>query len=377
MMRFIHTADWQIGKVFRRFGEKEPVLQQARLDAIGAIGALARSEGIGDVLVAGDIYDHEAPLPRTLREPLERMRQHPSVRWHLIPGNHDPHRPRGLWDRVQELGLPGNVVAHLTPQPFRLEGAVLLPAPLMRKSEVRDLTAWMDAAESPPGTLRIGLAHGSVTDFGTEGEAGNPIDPARPSLAGLDYLALGDWHRTVEIGPRLHYAGTPEPDRFDSQPEGVALIVSIDGPGATPQVERRVLGRHRWLRQSRRLDDPGAIADLERQIRAMPGLSSMVMRLDLEGALPLEAHAALQDSIDGLQAAMFWLDVDRAGLSAKPSLADLEAIDFDGVLRRSTDHLLALAQDGSLDADARRLAEEALVELYTRSAGRGAREAAP
>ena len=30
-MRFIHTADWQIGKPFRNFGEKESVLRQARL----------------------------------------------------------------------------------------------------------------------------------------------------------------------------------------------------------------------------------------------------------------------------------------------------------------------------------------------------------
>ena len=33
-MRFIHTADWQVGKPFRNFGDKESVLRQARLTAI-------------------------------------------------------------------------------------------------------------------------------------------------------------------------------------------------------------------------------------------------------------------------------------------------------------------------------------------------------
>ena len=33
-MRFIHSADWQIGKVCKQFGAKEETLRQARLTAI-------------------------------------------------------------------------------------------------------------------------------------------------------------------------------------------------------------------------------------------------------------------------------------------------------------------------------------------------------
>ena len=62
-MRFIHTADWQIGKVFRRFGEREALFRQARLDAIDALGALAMREEAAHVLVAGDVYDMETPSP--------------------------------------------------------------------------------------------------------------------------------------------------------------------------------------------------------------------------------------------------------------------------------------------------------------------------
>ena len=47
--------------------------------------------------------------------------------------------------------------------------------------------------------------------------------------AGLDYLALGDWHRTLQIGPATWYAGTPEADRFNSQEIGQALLVEIEG----------------------------------------------------------------------------------------------------------------------------------------------------
>ena len=370
-MRFIHTADWQIGKVFRRFQDKEPVLQQARLDVIGAIAALAAAEGATDILIAGDLYEHEAPSQRTLSEPLQRMRQHAALRWHVLPGNHDPHRPQGLWDRARALGLPANVVLHLEPKPHRVGEAAILPAPLLRTSETRDLTGWMDHAETEPGLIRIGLAHGSIQGFGGgEGEARNLIDPRRPERARLDYLALGDWHRTLSIGERVHYAGAPEPDRFGSQDEGSVLLVDVAGPGAPPRVERRRVGRYRWTVAEHRLDAAEQIDDLDRLLRQTPDLANHVMRLRLEGALSLAALAILDERLAQLEAAMLWLEVEREGLEVRPDPEDLERIDFDGVLRQASDRLLARSRDAALDAGERSLAADALLELYRRAAGR-------
>ena len=211
-------------------GAQTSLAPRDRLAAIERLGELAKSHGVRHVLVAGDVYDSESPSPIALRAPIERMKRFPDVQWHLLPGNHDPHRPEGVWDRAIQVGLPAHVRPHLTPEPVELEsGAFLLPAPLLRKSEFDDITAWMDDAATPAGALRIGLAHGSVTNFGSEGEATNPIDPGRPAKARLDYLALGDWHRTLQVGPAIWYAGTIEPDRAGRQERGTALLIDIDG----------------------------------------------------------------------------------------------------------------------------------------------------
>jgi hypothetical protein len=108
-VRFIHSADWQIGKVYKQFGAKEESLRQARLAAIERLGALAVAHGARHVFVAGDIYDSEAPSPITLRAPIERMKPFSEVQWHLLPGNHDPHRPEGVWDRLAQMGLPAHI----------------------------------------------------------------------------------------------------------------------------------------------------------------------------------------------------------------------------------------------------------------------------
>lgn len=77
-----------------------------------------------------------------------------------------------------------------------------------------------------------------------------------------------------------------------------------------------------------------------------------------------------------LDAAVFDLDLDEASLAARPTEADLEAIDFDGVLRRSADRLKNVVDDSAAAPELRRRAEEALVELYLRAAGRAREEAA-
>jgi DNA repair exonuclease SbcCD nuclease subunit len=376
-MRFIHSADWQIGKVFKQFGAKEEGLRQARLVAIERLGAYARSNGVQHIVVAGDVYDSEAPNPHTLRAPIERMKPFADVHWHLLPGNHDPHRPEGVWDRVALLGLPSNIHLHLTPTPFALEDtAFLLPAPLLRKSEFDDISAWMDAAVTPSGALRIGLAHGSVINFGGGGEATNPIDPARPAKARLDYLALGDWHRTMQIGPASWYAGTPEPDRAGGQEQGTALLVEIAGSGAAPSVSPLITGTYRWITRSERLDDESALVDLDQRLRNDHDLSRLILRLRIEGSLPLAAHAAFQRRMADLEAAVFHLDLDQAALTARPSQADLEAIDFDGVLRRAADRLKSVIDDSAASPELRRRAEEALVELYMRVVNYAREEAA-
>lgn len=364
-IRFIHTADWQIGKPFRNFGEKDSVLRQARLNAIETIGRLAVSENALHVLVAGDVFDSETPSQRTLLEPLERMRRFPGVAWLIISGNHDPHRPYGLWERVKTQGVPENVHLALEARPINLSPAVvLLPSPMRRKTEAEDLTTWMDEEPTAPGVMRIGLAHGSVTGFDASGEAKNPISPSRAKTAGLDYLALGDWHRTMEIAPATWYAGTPEPDRFDSQEIGKALLVDIAGAGVPARVTASPTGTFTWRSVAAEISDVADLEFLERKLRELRDLHSSLVRLKIGGSLALAGRSDLDRRLESLEAAMLYLDVNMSDFHVRPTISDLEQIDFGGVLRESASTLKTIIDDTGRTAAERRQAEDALVELY-------------
>ena len=218
-------------------------------EAITRIGELALEYHVRDVLVAGDVYDHATPSSHTRNQAIERMRAHAPVRWHLLPGNHDSHQPNGLWDQLCRRGLPDNIYAHTEPAFVIMEEGVaaLLTAPLQHRRTLIDPTAWMDNQLSEAGLIRIGLAHGAVRGFASDEEQrANPIDPARPQLARLDYLALGDWHGELQVNERCWYSGTPESDSFQTRGTGTALLVEIDGPNELPHVTQLSTGQFRW-----------------------------------------------------------------------------------------------------------------------------------
>ena len=366
-LKLIHTSDWQIGKVFRFLDNGTMgLLQEARLQAISRLGELAGTHGAAHVLVAGDVYDMEALSPRSLNQPLERMRGFPSTQWHLLPGNHDPHRPNGLWDQLLRKGLPENVRVHIAPEPAMLqdEAAVLLPAPLFHRRTLSDLTAYMDDVNLPEGLIRVGLAHGSVRGFGSDDkDVPNFIAPDRPTRAGLSYLALGDWHGQKQINDRCWYSGTPEIDAFDVIDGGKALLVDIEGPHAVPNVTPIPTGNYRWIMLSEQINSRADVDYLADKLRdSADELDLVLIHLSVEGALSLENRQYFEEKIvDGVSAAFRFMRVDDRRLFPQPTDDDLDRIDWGGFVRTAAEELKRLAEEGEGDAG---IATAALQRLY-------------
>ena len=373
--RFIHTADWQIGKVFRFVDDQTMgVLQQARLEAISRIGRLAEEHAAGHVLVAGDVWDHEVPTLRTRNQTLERMRGHSDVQWHLLPGNHDPHQPNGLWDQLRQRGLPDNVHVYTEPFVSDIEPGVaaLLPAPLQHRRSLSDLTEWMDNAQdlaqdnaqTDDGVIRIGLAHGSVRGFGSnEEQRANPIDPTRPVSARLDYLALGDWHGPLTVNDRCRYSGTPETDSFQTQGTGTALLVEVDAPGATPRVTQLDTGQYVWVSTSERVSNQQDVDRLDDLLRSLGREPAQTMvSLTVEGALSLSDMEYFGRKIgEEASASLAHLRVHDDDLYAIPNDDDMDMIDAGGIVRAAADRLREMMDDGGEPGE---LASEALQRLF-------------
>jgi DNA repair exonuclease SbcCD nuclease subunit len=365
----LHTADWQLGKPFGSIeGDVAALLREERFNAVARLADLACERQADAVLVAGDVFDSSTVPDQVLRRTLEVMRAY-SGPWVLLPGNHDPALAESPWTRLHRLGAPENIRPAVVRKPLLLADGKLavLPSPLTRRHEPDDVTEWMDDSETPAGAARIGLAHGSVAGRAPEGEAHNQISDVRVAQARLDYLALGDWHGTREIGPAIWYSGTPEPDRFRNNDAGNALIVTIDTPGALPRVERVRVGRYQWRESTVTCGmggdhDPAAAIEAAIGAIASEAPERTLLHLILQGTATLAGRKRIEDCLSAWRARLRYLELDLDNLIDDPSADDLDTIDRGGFVRTAVERLLAKA--GNSANPQREIARTALRLLY-------------
>ncbi len=337
-------------------------LREARHGAISRLAAAARAHGAADILVAGDSFDSQTPALATVRQALHAMAADPALRWWLLPGNHDSLADE-LWQRIAR-DAPPNVRPLISPEPVELApGAWLMPAPCTQRRPGRDLTAGMPDAATPAGALRIGLAHGAVQAFS---EDGNPalIPPDRAETAGLAFLALGDWHGQLRVGPRTWYAGAPEADGFKHATAPGALLVGLAGP--TPEATPLPTGTLAWRSEALDLlpaDDPAAC--LAALLPPEAHRRDTLLRVLASGRTGLAGEAALAAALAAVEHDFAFLDLDRRGLAIDHAPADLDAFGVPGTaLRAAADALRTEADDPALPDAVRAAALTALSRLY-------------
>jgi len=365
MFRFLHTADWQVGKQFANIkGDAAAYLRNRRFETIEQIAAIATQQKVDAVLVAGDVFETNIVNAKTIMQTFGAMGQFDG-KWFLLPGNHDSAEPNSVWSRVKKTMSSENIVVLDHPEPYYLREhqVVILPAPLQRRHEARDLTKWFDDFNAEDGWIRIGLAHGSIDNRLERGEAPNTISDTRAESAKLDYFALGDWHGTMNIAERTWYSGTPEPDRFKANDAGNVLLVEISEHGAKPSVEKISTGHYIWSEVEQQIFAEEDLNALELSLLT-PAVSPRrrLVRLSLSGTVSLETRLAIDQALERLSAALFYIETDDTNLIAQPTGDDLDEIAQSGFVRTAINKLLAIASDAnSEDQDA---AQRALQILY-------------
>jgi hypothetical protein len=218
------------------------------------------------------------------------------------------------------------------------------------------------------------LAHGSTQGFGIvhdddEGDAGatNQLDLSKLAAPSFDYLALGDWHGTKQVGAKAWYAGTPELDRFpkgESNEPGHCLTVIVSRADL-PQVQPVRTARIGWHQLACDFADDGALARLRQAVEALVGTRSNedLFRLELAGSLGIEAATRLEEFLESLDARLLRIMLSNRTVIS-PSADEIAAL-----TQRTSDPLIArvatqLVARGAGTNDEAAVARIALRELH-------------
>jgi DNA repair protein SbcD/Mre11 len=267
-MRFLHTADWHVGKTLKgrsRLAEQEQVLRE--------IVNIARTHEVDAVLVAGDLYDTAAPTAdaqKLVNRTLLGMAKD-GVEVIAIAGNHDHAATidayRGfakaagitLVGTVRTAGNGGLVEftarstgerTSLAVLPFLSTRYAVRAAELLVGTPAQHTSAYDQQLRDILGKLTAGfrddavnlvMAHLTVLDGrmgGGERAAQSIFEYAVPAgIFPVDahYVALGHLHRrqTVAASCPVHYSGAPLAVDFGEQ-ENTPVVCVVDAAPGTP-----------------------------------------------------------------------------------------------------------------------------------------------
>ncbi len=254
-MKFIHTADWHLGRQFHNVS-----LIEDQRHALEQMVALARDVEADAFVIAGDVYDRAVPNPEavTLLDgflgELVRGLEVPVI---MIAGNHDSAsrlgfgaellRPSGLHIFGPVVSKPGVATLEDAAGPVHFVGLPYAEPAVTREAtgeadihNHEQAMAWLTRAarsQAPAGERTVCVAHCFVAG-GEESESERPLSVGGASAVpksvfeGFTYTALGHLHRPQRLGDRVHYSGSLLKYSFSEIPHVKSVnVVEIDGAG--------------------------------------------------------------------------------------------------------------------------------------------------
>ncbi|KYZ75796.1 exonuclease sbcCD subunit D [Anaerosporomusa subterranea] len=270
-MRFLHTSDWHLGRIFHgvHLTEDQAVVLDQFVNLVGDSKPDA-------VVIAGDVFDRAVPPPEAVQlldETLSRILLDYQIPVIMIAGNHDSPERLGFGNRLlsrQGLHVVGPLASMNDPVVINdAAGPVyFLPMPYAESAVVRslldenaaDCERAMQAQinhvlrQVPADARTVAIAHSFISGGeSSESERFLSVGGVETVTAGVfsrfNYTALGHLHKPQTVGkPNIRYSGSLLKYSFsESDHEKGLYLVDINQQGEV-STERIKLAPRRDVR---------------------------------------------------------------------------------------------------------------------------------
>ncbi len=238
MIKIFHTSDLHVGAPLSWLGEKSQEHRNNILKSFENVANLAIKKKIDLFLCAGDLFDSYLPSEASsafVKNILENMVES-GIYVVVIPGNHDRLEKGSVYSKILNMSKSDKFIV------FNESGAKKISIEELKVdiygyaiekqfSDVSPLREVMDLYDKVDDHQEhsIALLHGSF-NMGNIRNINYPINPEDIGSSKFDYIALGDWHGTLNVskgGVQAWYSGSLEPLEVNQKKAGSVLIVNI------------------------------------------------------------------------------------------------------------------------------------------------------
>ena len=245
MLKILHTADIHLGSKFSGLGDKGASQREQLTITFKNVVATAVNEKVDIVLIAGDLFDSNQQPQRNIDLVTEQFNLLGSnnIPVCLIPGTHDSLDSSSIYRKVDFEGKCPNLSVFTDENVSwkeypRLDLTVYGKPNLNNRSSVSPLKG---LTRSTSSRFHIGMAHGSLYIPEKIAEDDHVFRLEEVKASGMDYLALGHWHRVYKCPAEspAWYSGPPEwiPGQTE---KGVVLMVSLSPAGEVEVAPRKI-----------------------------------------------------------------------------------------------------------------------------------------
>lgn len=255
-MRFLHTADWHIGKIVH---EQSMLADQAYI--LEQLIAQVEEYEVDAVLMAGDLYDRSLPPKEAVslvNQTLSRLINELEVPVFIIAGNHDSNERIEYLSGVAEakqLYMEGTLKAHTRKVSLKEADIYMMPYAdhvLIRQAldqpEIRTIEEAVAAQveqitssdEFDRSRINMVMFHGYVISGSrtslVESDSERPLSIGTAEwidqsiFDAFDYVALGHLHKGQKVGSnRIRYSGSPlKYSKSEAAHQKKSFIIDID-----------------------------------------------------------------------------------------------------------------------------------------------------
>ena len=358
MLKILHTADIHLGAKFSGLGNKGASQREQLRTTFRNVIATAIDDRVNIVLIAGDLFDSNQQPQRNIDWVIEQFNLLGSnnIPVCLISGTHDSFDSSSVYKKVDFEGRCPNlkIFADENTSYKEYPGLDLTVYGKPNLSNRSSISPLKGLKRSTSSKFHIAIAHGSLYIPEKIAEDDHVFRLEEVQASGMNYLALGHWHRVYRCPaePPAWYSGPPEWIPGQTEKGGV-LLISLSDAGEV-NVEPKKLG----LRDYDEVEiDMSAIQDLAKlKTRISEGAhQNLVRKATLKGLRDAEFIINPEELETELGEKFFHLSVMDKSHPRSGEVAENEER-----LIRNRFIKLMKAQIEGLEGDEKEIAENAL-----------------
>lgn len=341
MLRFLHTADLQIGMTAPGVGPMARRVQDARVESLERVLALGRDKNADFIIVAGDLFEHNRVSASLVERTAALLRTAPAPVF-IIAGNHDYYGPDSVYNREEFRRSGENTVVFSERRPVTFSNfdVTIYPCPCFETRSPESPVMWVQ--KQVDTTYHVCIAHGNLPDRIAGSDHDYPMRDEELRRLDMDYIALGHWH-SVHPDPRrdaaspYFYSGTPEPTKFGENRSGYSLLVELDRGART--VTELSTAQYRYLHIEREIRSEEDLRAISRELDALTALDTVLVKLVLSGVVSVDIRQKLDKLAEDVQRRVAFATIRDEKVSLIPNEEDLRRFPVDSMAARSLHRL--------------------------------------